>query len=388
MSTAFPRILIEGETRRMGRPDDDENRMPLGRQWLCQGLAEGVFPGAVLLAAREGRVLLLEACGRLSLDPGDLSVQADSLFDLASLTKPLAAAMAVMHLVDHAGLDLDRPLDSIFPELRLPRDKAGLTSRLLLTHASGLKDWHPFYLELAGSPVKDRKEAVRRAVLDMPLVHRPGRVTLYSDLGFILLEWIVEHVAGMPLDRYVLECIYGPLGLSEVFFWGGAIPEHRLNSIAATERCPWRGRVLRGEVHDENAGFMGGYSGHAGLFGTARGVYALIDTLLQHLDGLRGGIFRPETVRGFLHRQNLGDGTRTLGWDTPSEGRSSAGRLFSHHSIGHLGFTGTSVWVDLERRIVVILLTNRVHPSRENIAIRAFRPILHDAVMTELLQES
>ncbi|WP_051184863.1 serine hydrolase domain-containing protein [Desulfatiglans anilini] len=372
----------------MDRSEEDERRMPLSRRQLHRGVGEGVFPGAVLLAAREGRILLLEACGRLSSAPAEPAVRVDTLFDLASLTKPLAATMAVMRLVDRGRLHLDQPLETILSDQQVPEDKAGLTPRMLLAHASGLKDWHPFYRDLAGAPAGERRQAVRRAILEMPLVHRPGQATLYSDLGFMLLEWIVERAGGMPLDRCVREGVYEPLGLSDVFFWGGAVPAHCSRTTAATEYCSWRGRMLRGEVHDENAWFMGGFSGHAGLFGTARGVYALTDMLVQHLDGLKEDIFRPATVRCFLHRQDLGDGTRTLGWDTPSGEHSSAGRFFSRQSIGHLGFTGTSVWVDLERRIVVILLTNRVHPSRENIAIRAFRPILHDTVMAELLQET
>lgn len=362
------------------------NGMPLVRRRLRRGLQDGVFPGAVLLAALRGEVVLLDACGAVSLDAGAPAVTAGTLFDLASLTKPLATGLAVMKLVDEERLGLDQPLQTIF-ECALPAAFQRITPRLLLCHAAGLKDWHPFYLELAGVPAPERKQAVRRAILAMPLVHEPAGAVLYSDLGYMILEWVVEAAAGLPLDRYVEESFYRPLGLTHIGFRGrGAACHEGPVDIAATERCSWRGRVIQGEVHDENAAFVGGVAGHAGLFGTALEIHEILSMLLRHFHGEESRFFRVETVHGFMARQFIGgESTWALGWDTPSGSGSSAGRLFSPQSVGHLGFTGTSVWMDLERGVEMVLLTNRVHPSRENIRIRGFRPLIHDAVMEELL---
>ena len=160
------------------------------------------------------------------------------------------------------------------------------------------------------------------------------------------------------------------------------VPEH---SFASTEDCPWRNKVIQGEVHDENAHALGGYSGHAGLFGTVDEVYGIVNLLRGHYLGERQDYLRPETVRDFFARQDRVKGsTWALGWDTPSPEGSSSGRFFSKNSVGHLGFTGTSVWMDLERDAIVILLTNRIHPTRANMRIREFRPKLHDLIMEEL----
>jgi len=212
-----------------------------------------------------------------------------------------------------------------------------------------------------------------------------GSRVAYSDLGFILLGALVELVTGTTLDRFCQECIFRPLGMRATSFIDLSLVRTRriepvTEMIAATERCPWRKRVLCGEVHDDNAYAMGGVAGHAGLFAAARDV----DTLLCRLKACWSGAddFLPAPiVRQFWTRDTeIPASTWTLGWDTPSPSNSAAGSLFSPSTIGHLGFTGTSFWMDLERDRHVILLTNRVHPSRENNAIREFRPMIHDAI--------
>jgi CubicO group peptidase (beta-lactamase class C family) len=223
-------------------------------------------------------------------------------------------------------------------------------------------------------------------LLNMPLAYEPGGGTLYSDLGFMVLEWIVEERAGMPMHLFLDRHFYRPLLLTKTFLSNDSISTRfKEDQFAATEDCPWRGKMIRGSVHDENAYAVGGYSGHAGLFGTAEEVYALVNLLKDQLFWGRSGYIKPETIREFFTRQDLVDGsTWALGWDTPSPENSSSGKYFSDKTVGHLGFTGTSIWIDLERDVVVIFLTNRIHPTRNNEKIKAFRPRVHDLIMEEL----
>jgi len=308
-----------------------------------------------------------------------------TVFDLASLTKPLATTMALMKLVDEGNIDLDEPIQKVLDWV-LPEDKSGLTCRLLLCHAAGFPSWHPFYLELEAFPLALRETQLRRWLMERPLAYEPGTDTVYSDLGFMVLKWVVERASGMPVPDYLRAHFFVPLGLGNTFL-GHAAGGLRLkdSQFAATEYCSWRRRVMLGQVHDENAHALGGYSGHAGLFSNAEEICVLADLLMQHYRGERRDFFRPETVRAFLRRQNLTHkSTWALGWDTPSEESSSAGCHFSAKSVGHLGFTGTSIWMDLERDVIVIFLTNRIHPTRKNEKIRAFRPRIHDRIREAL----
>jgi CubicO group peptidase (beta-lactamase class C family) len=353
---------------------------------LENGEGEGVYPGAVLIVARGGEIVFREATGCRSLIPESHPMEEDTIFDLASLTKPLATTLALMRLVDSNELDLDQPLVTLLPE-PLSDDKHAITPRLLLCHSAGFVDWKPFYLELVNHDLEKRKGVLRSRILQEPLVYAPGDQALYSDLGFMILEWIIEKASGMPLTRYLERHFYGPLSLQKTFIIdGNRLDEYPPNTFASTEECPWRNKVIQGEVHDENAYAVGGYSGHAGLFGTAEEVYKIIKLLREHYFGTRQDYLKPETVRTFFTRQNRVEGsTWALGWDTPSLKDSSSGRFFSKNSVGHLGFTGSSVWMDLEKDVVVILLTNRVHPTRNNKKIRSFRPKIHDLIMKELM---
>ena len=291
-----------------------------------------------------------------------------------------------MDLVDQGRCDLDQPLDDLLSREENLGDKASIPLRYLLAHAAGLLDWKPYYRGLGPGSWRERKQQVRERVLKEPLIYPPGAGCVYSDLGFMLLEWVVETQVGQDLADYVETRFFEPFGLERTFlFQRDRASPFPGNAFAATERCAWRGRVLRGEVHDENAFAMGGYSGHAGLFGTAGEVFALSQMLREHALGLRSDVFQPETVRTFFRRQaGIPGGGRALGWDMPSTSGSAAGRFFSPESVGHLGFPGTSLWMDLEKDVQVVLLTNRVHPTRKNLRIRAFRPRLHDAVMETL----
>lgn len=355
------------------------------KRLLQEGVAAGVFPGAVLLVARQGRIVCLESVGHRAYGTATGRVRPKTIFDLASLTKPLAISLAFMKLVGDGLLDLDEPLFEALDE-DVPKDKHGVTVRRLLSHSAGLADWHPFFREGFQGDASRRKRAVREWILRQPLSYPPGIRAVYSDLGFMLLEGVVEKVTGGGLAGYVKRHFFDPLGLERTFLdTGGGLARYGPEAFAPTEVCPWRRQVVLGAVHDENAFALGGHSGHAGLFGTALEVHTLLAFLRDHYLQRRKDILAGGVVGRFWQRQATPPGsTWALGWDTPSHQESSTGRYFSVHSVGHLGFTGTSAWMDLEKDVEVVLLTNRIHPRRENSRIRAFRPRLHDAVMVHL----
>jgi len=357
------------------------------KSFLEKGVETGIFPGAVVLVAFKGEVAFFEKAGKYTYSLDSPVIAENTLFDLASLTKPLATALAVMKVIDSGNIKLDESLEELLTGF-FPRPVGALTPRLLLCHSAGLKSWMPFYKELAVLPPAETKNELRKRILDTPMAYSPGKGVLYSDLGFVLLEWIVEEITGRTIPNLIQEHFYGPLNMKKTDFFGSN-PANRVDptQFAPTEFCPWRKRVIQGEVHDENACSVGGYSGHAGLFGTAGDLFALTKMLVGHYHGKRDDFLKPETVRDFFTRQELVKGsTWALGWDTPSPKDSSAGGFFSVESVGHLGFTGTSVWIDLRREITVILLTNRVHPTRSNRKIRQFRPALHNLIMQSIGQ--
>jgi CubicO group peptidase (beta-lactamase class C family) len=309
-------------------------------------------------------------------------VKRDTFFDLASLTKPLATTLAVMKLMLRSQVSLSRSLGSLITEFS-ETDKAVITVQQLLCHHSGLPDYRPYFQSLWQLPPHLRRDTLRTYLLEEPLICSPGEKGLYSDLGFMILQWAIERLAGNTLDRLVAEEIYRPLGLKDLFFID-LQAEKKKADYAATEYCTLRKCVLEGVVHDENAYVIGGVGGHAGLFGSARSVYRLLLELMRSFQGRDSACgFPKEIVRRFFERQQRSD--RALGFDTPSAENSSSGRLFSPNSVGHLGFTGTSFWMDLDRSIIVILLTNRVHPTRNNTELKSFRPELHDLIMETMM---
>jgi CubicO group peptidase (beta-lactamase class C family) len=278
---------------------------------------------------------------------------------------------------------LETPLKSVLPEFQHTAKKE-ITIVQLLVHTSGLPAYRPFYRKLRHLPPASRKSALRRMLVAQPLADMPGRRTVYSDLGYMILEWVIERMMRKPLDLFLQETVYAPLAVDRLFFPGNAYPVLH-GSVAATEFCPWRNVLLSGRVHDDNADMVGGIAGHAGLFGTARGIYQLLFRMLSVYHGdIPDGVFRGDLMR--LVFSPCGRTGRTPGFDRPEGPSSSAGRYFSANTVGHLGFTGTSFWMDLDRRVIVVLLTNRVHPSRNNLKIRAFRPLLHDAVMKTIFR--
>ena len=330
-------------------------------RFLDSLIADGVAPGAVLAVSVEGRHYY-HAAGRLGLDD-PRRPDSTTIYDLASVTKVVALTPAVILAVEEGKLALDsvvgtRSADSTHPG-------GAITLRQLLAHASGLPAWRSLFRE-TGS----RADAIALA-RSTPLDSAPGAHFTYSDLGAIWMTALVEDAYGRRIDSLLAERVYGPLGLRDTRYLP---PRAWRPRIAPTEDDPWRGRVLRGEVHDENAARLDGVSGHAGLFSSARDLLAFGDWMLARWAA-------DSVVRLFTTRAELPAGSsRALGWDTPSQ-PSSGGTLISPRSFGHTGFTGTSIWVDPTRSLVIVLLTNRVHPSRANTRLAGLRGPIADRVV-------
>ena len=370
---------------------------PSLRAALQQAVAGGIFPGAVLAIRHGGGESCLVTAGRLSTDPPGISVPSSAVYDLASLTKPLATVTCLALLIQRGQCRLDDRVDALLPELRnTPVGQA--TLRHLLTHSSGLPGWRGFYEQLSPNAVLPSSEEARadagRQVLELikkePVVYGRGERSLYSDLGFMLLGLVIERLSGTALDQFVCEHVVQPLKAYPLGYLptdqeGESRKRSMGNLIAPTECDPWRVRLLCGEVHDENAAALGGVAGHAGLFGTAEAVLAVTGAWLMGYQR-KPSILNSEIVRDFARRQTTVPGSSwALGWDTPSS-PSSSGRYFSSQSFGHLGYTGTSIWIDPVCELEVVLLSNRVHPSRKNEEIRVFRPTIHDLVYEECVK--
>ena len=338
---------------------------------LEEAIAERAFPAAVVEVGNAGQVLWRQAFGRLTFDPAAAPASDDTIFDLASLTKVISTTPLVMQQFERGVLALDDPVSGHVAAWS-GDDRADVTLRDLLAHCSGLPFWRPYFRDLQG------RAAYESAICAEPLEYAPRSRSVYSDLDFMLLGFIVD--GRMPLaERFAL--MLSQMGIvEEIQFNPPALWHAR---IAPTEDDPWRGRLLAGEVHDENAAALGGIAGHAGLFGTAAAVGSYARHLMQVLDD-RTGIFRRTTLEEFVTRRpDVPGSSRALGWDTMLP-TSSCGTKMSPRAFGHTGFTGTSLWIDPENDVYVVLLTNRVHPNRSNEAIKKIRPAVHDAVMGEL----
>jgi CubicO group peptidase (beta-lactamase class C family) len=362
-----------------------------------QGVASGAFPGAVLLVARGDEVIFHDAFGQRSLEPARTPMTRDIVFDLSSLTKALVTTTAVMLLVREGKMRLDDRVTRFIPNFGV-HGKTHVEVRHLLSHCSGLPGWRPFFKDVVKAERKGTTRfsglrGIRTMVFEAIHRERPeyalGAKAVYSDLGFLLLGELIELVTHQPLDRFCQERIFRPLGLRAMAF----IDLDRLRAqkltpvvdmIAPTERCPWRGKVLCGEVHDDNAYAIGGVAGHAGVFASAIDVHRIV-ARLEACAADRDDFVPGAIVREFWRREGtVADSTWGLGWDTPSASGSMAGDRASAGTVGHLGFTGTSVWLDRERGAHVVFLTNRVHPRRDNERIKAVRPVVHDAVWEAL----
>jgi CubicO group peptidase (beta-lactamase class C family) len=374
--------------------------IPHGIQAALQSAVDdGVFPGAQLAVRLRGELQCVVVAGRLSLDPLGLPVQPTTIYDLASLTKPLATVTSVLLLIQRAKVALEDPVQGVLTELEgTPIGHAAV--RELLTHRSGLPGWRPFYERLDARGIvpglsggaQSIKHHVLEMIRDEPLIYERGERSIYSDLGFMLLGFLVERLSGMALNLWCEEAIFRPLRAGPMMFsprterapLDVVHPTVDVSRIAPTEQDEGRNRLLCGEVHDENAAAMGGVAGHAGLFGTAESVLAVSGAWLCGYHG-RKSILEGELVREFTTRQeSAARSSWALGWDTPSA-PSSSGSRFSERSFGHLGYTGTSLWIDPLCELEVVLLSNRVHPSRRNEKIKIFRPCIHDLVYREFV---
>lgn len=341
------------------------------RQILQQAIADRAFPAAAIEVGDSHRPLWREAFGRLTFDPESALTRDDTVFDLASLTKVLATTLLMMRHVEHGIASLDDPLAHHIPAWR-DEGSVVVTIRDLLSHSAGLAAHVPFYLDHQG------RDAFEAAILRTPRAYEPRSKSVYSDLGFMLLGFILDRIAPLPTQFDTLRVHMG--NIQDLQF---TPPVTWKTRTAPTRVDPWRQRLLIGEVDDDNAWALGGIAGHAGLFGVVASVGECARHVLQVLDG-RTGAFTQATAQRFIARRaEIPGSSRALGWDTMLP-TSSCGTRMSPQSFGHVGFTGTSLWIDPERPVYVALLTNRVHPSPENNAIAQVRPALHDAIMNEL----
>jgi CubicO group peptidase (beta-lactamase class C family) len=341
------------------------------RRVLENAIAERAFPAASIEVGTATQVLWREAFGRLTFDADARRATQDTIFDLASLTKVLATTPLVMQQVERGALHLDDPVARHIDRWT-SADRADVTLRDLLAHCSGLPSWRPFFQALQG------RASYEAAICTEPLEYAPRSQSIYSDLDFILLGFTVDE--GIPLSERFTALLTQMNVVEEITF--NPPPIWRLR-IAPTEDDPWRGRVLIGEVHDENAWALEGIAGHSGLFGTASAVGSCARHLLQILDGRTGAVTRGTLETFITKRADIPGSSRALGWDTMLP-TSSCGTRLSARAFGHTGFTGTSLWIDPEKDLYVALLTNRVCPTRANQAIKQVRPALHDAVVADL----
>jgi CubicO group peptidase (beta-lactamase class C family) len=344
---------------------------------LEEAIAERVFPAASIAVVHKGCVVALKTLGRFTYEPMTHPLTPATLFDLASLTKPVATTSMAMLLYEHGLLDLDAPVAAIVPEFILDAEKDprrnDVSLRMILAHSSGLPAYEKLFLK-----VKTRDELLR-AALSLPLAAGPGTRVEYSDIGFIILGIALERMAGESLDRFCQREIFGPFGMSNTTF--NPPIENRKQIPPTADDRTFRRRIIQGEVQDENASVLGGVAPHAGLFSTARDLAQFAHAMLNPGRPL----FRTETIAVFTRRESAPEGTtRGLGWDTPSAASSQSGKYFSEKSYGHLGYTGTSLWIDPERHISITLLTNRTWPDCSNLAIKQIRPRFHDAVIEAL----
>jgi len=337
------------------------------RAIMEKALRDSVFPGGIAVIGTRTGVVSQIAVGRVDRDSSSLPVDANTIYDIASLTKVVGMTTAMMQLVERGQIDLNAPVQRYLPEWT-GTNKELVTIRHLLTHTSGLPAHRTLWLE------SESADEARRIVLATPLDTLPGTRYVYSDLGAMLAGWVIERVSGTSLDAYLAAKVFGPLRMTDTRYHPDAAEVAR---IAPTEVDPWRGRHLRGEVHDENAFRLGGVSAHAGLFSTAQDLTRFAQMLLNsgELGGAR--IVKPQTIRDFTRVQDVAISHRALGWETPN-GTNSAGTMMQRPAFGHTGFTGTSFWVDPANDLFVIILTNRVNPSRVNSRIGPVRTTIAD----------
>ena len=369
-------------------PAAQRDRFPAAYRVLQDAIAARAFPGCAFGVLARGETVLLDGLGRFTYEDDSPAVTPHTIYDLASLTKVMATTAVAMRLCAQGGLDVDTPLGEVLPEFILGRDPAErrrhVRLRHLLAHSSGLPGYVEFF-RTVNTPA-----ALTHACLDLPLDAEPGTRIEYSDPGFILLGKALEVLTRMRLAHLVGRHVLHPLGLRSTGF---RPPQSARPFIPPTEDdATFRHRRIQGEVQDENAYILKGVAGHAGLFSNVPDVLRFAAAILGSTTGCahpaaeppaQAGPFAQEIVEQFAQRQPPQGSSRALGWDTPSE-NSSAGRSFSPHSIGHLGYSGCSLWIDLDAAVAVVLLTNRTWPDRKSQLIREIRPLFHDAVREAL----
>jgi CubicO group peptidase (beta-lactamase class C family) len=340
---------------------------------LQEAITRATFPAASVAVTFQGRLVALKAFGRFTYEPSSPVVTVATVFDLASVSKVVATATMAMILYERGLVDLEAPVVSIVPEFAGTDMRRGeVTVRMLLAHSSGLPAYEKLFLKTTS------RDELLAAAFATPLATDPGANAEYSDIGFIILAVALERVADEGLDRFCQREIFGPLGMVHTAFDPPAAGRASIPPTA--DDRSFRKRIIQGEVQDENASVLGGVAGHAGLFATTEDLATFAHVLLQ------GGapLVRPETLALFTRRETVPAGTsRALGWDTPSA-PSQSGKYFSARSFGHLGYTGTSLWIDPERGLSIALLTNRTWPACDNKAIKDVRPAFHDAVVEAL----
>ncbi len=346
---------------------------------------EQVVPGLVLGLRQAGKTRLLDAFGNRQIEPQVRPVDPDTVFDLASLTKAVVTSLLVMRGVGQGLWRLDDPLGKDLPALR---ERPAVTLRMALSHAGGFAAHRPFYEQVLRDrvPPPDGRERILALAASEAPAYAPGTRSLYSDLGFMLLGDFVEKGLADRLDRLADRLLFAPLGLRGLGFAGSRALVGR--TLAPTEDCPLRGGMLLGQVHDLNAFAMGGVAGHAGLFGDAADLLALADALCAAWrdSGPGGGapIVPGEVLRLFWQPAGIPGSTWRLGWDGPAPTGSLAGDRLSRQAVGHLGFTGCSLWIDPQQEISIVLLTNFVHPKvHKDPRFRSLRPAIHDAILDE-----
>ncbi len=326
---------------------------------------EGAAPGFVVGVGLEGQTLFREAFGSRQVTPRTLPAQADTVYDVASLTKAVVTSLLCAQEVASGRLDLDAPATTGLPELAGP-GREGITWRRILSHASGLPAYRPFWRRVADAPAA--RLAVAQLAAREPLAYAPGAQSIYSDLGFILLGWWLERSTGRRLDELFARRVAAPLGLASARFVSLADPGARAEllsarSVAATQVCAERRRVMLGEVDDLNAAAMEGIAGHAGLFSDAADLLAIAHALIAAWRGDGAELASRDVLREFWSPAGVPGSTWRLGWDGPAAKGSQAGERLSRAAVGHLGFTGCSIWIDPARQLTIVLLSNRVHPD-------------------------
>ena len=343
---------------------------------MQQAVSDSVFPGAVLLFGIDHTFLFSKAYGHYTYDKNSRPVKTNSIFDLASVSKVVGTTSAAMILVDRGKLNIDEKVIAYLPEFN-NNGKDIITIKNLLLHNSGLPAFKKYYDEYSTA-----KEVIND-IMNLKLIYKPGTKYIYSDLGMITLQKVIERIANKSLDKFLDENLFKPLGMNLTMY--NPPIEMKENCVPTELDDFWRMRLLQGEVHDERAYMLNGVAGHAGLFSTAEDLSVFVRMLLN------GGKFNDKQI---ISKKIIDEWTtkqseqsdRALGWDTRSKEKSSSGKYFSKNSFGHTGYTGTSIWVDKDTKLFVILLTNRVHPTRKNRKIIEFRPIIHDAIYESIFK--